>query len=120
MNLRRKLQVFKMLNVSTLEETDEILKQWSLRSTQCAFPIKKDHLYFKCADCSSQPSHCICEECFFSANHTGHNFLYFNKLTVRRNLCVCRIYLFVFYVKNNNAFISFFAYVNITIKGRNM
>lgn len=83
-NDRKKQLIKEMLQSETLDEVDHILQSWSLRSTQCAVPIKKDHLYFKCADCSTQPSHCICEDCFLSADHTDHSFLYFNKLTVSK------------------------------------
>lgn len=67
---------------ATSKVVSETIASWKFRSTQCAAPIKKDHIYFKCVDCSNQPTHCICEACFFASDHQGHCYLYFNKLTV--------------------------------------
>ncbi|EAR84996.2 zinc finger in N-recognin (macronuclear) [Tetrahymena thermophila SB210] len=81
--LSKQLEVYKKIYIGV--EQDEIEKQIQIykqmASFQCAAPIKKEEVYFKCLDCSTQPTHCICESCFFAGDHENHSFLYFNKLT---------------------------------------
>ncbi|KAL4440883.1 hypothetical protein ABPG74_013864 [Tetrahymena malaccensis] len=72
-------KIYKGVELDEIKKQIEIYKQ--IASFQCAAPIKKEELYFKCLDCSTQPTHCICESCFFAGDHENHCFLYFNKLT---------------------------------------
>ncbi|KAL4490360.1 hypothetical protein ABPG72_004399 [Tetrahymena utriculariae] len=80
---QKQIELYK--KIYTGVEQDEIKKQINIykqiASFQCAAPIKKEEVYFKCLDCSTQPTHCICESCFFAGDHENHSFLYFNKLT---------------------------------------
>lgn len=67
----------KILIGASEKEISSAIQQWKINSTVCAETIQ-DESYFKCLDCSSEESHCICSKCFYNGNHEGHCYQYFN------------------------------------------
>ncbi|CAD8101827.1 unnamed protein product [Paramecium primaurelia] len=62
-----------VLNLTDSEFEEKILKLKGTGSKSvCSAPLSRDILFYKCFDCSKEPTHVYCQECYIPEKHQNH------------------------------------------------